>query len=157
MGFKENLKMLRKEKKLSQKELGEKIGKKEITIRSYENGKIYPPVKVIKDLSKALDVTPSMLMEFDNYLKEATKNAIDFYNDNINNNDFMKDARNDILKKLFKNEDFEKNINNFLFLIKYDLLDNKNNLFFNDRLEIFNHLKKYYEFLINDYLKKIKK
>lgn len=56
MGFKENLKNIRKEKKLSQKALGELIGKKEITIRNYESGKITPPIKVIEEIAMKLEV-----------------------------------------------------------------------------------------------------
>lgn len=62
MGFKENLKNIRKEKKLSQKALGELIGKKEITIRNYESGKIMPPLKVIEEIAEKLNVPVSQIL-----------------------------------------------------------------------------------------------
>ena len=62
MGFKENLKSIRKEKKLSQKALGELIGKKEITIRNYESGKITPPIKVIEEIAEKLDIPLSRIL-----------------------------------------------------------------------------------------------
>lgn len=62
MGFKENLKNIRKEKKLSQKALGELIGKKEITIRNYESGKITPPIKVIEEIAEKLNVPVSQIL-----------------------------------------------------------------------------------------------
>ena len=62
MEFKENLKSIRKEKKLSQKALGELIGKKEITIRNYESGKITPPIKVIEEIAEKLEVSIYQLL-----------------------------------------------------------------------------------------------
>ena len=82
MGFKENLKNIRQEKKLSQKKLGELIGKKEITIRNYENGKITPPIKVIEEISNKLNVPLYELIDFSNALSENTKLKI---NDEIEN------------------------------------------------------------------------
>ena len=73
MGFKENLKNIRKEKKLSQKALGELIGKKEITIRNYESGKIMPPLKVIENISNKLNVPIYELIDFSDNLPENVK------------------------------------------------------------------------------------
>lgn len=62
MDFKENLKRLRKNKKLTQKQLGELIGKKEITVRNYESGKAVPPLKVIEEIAKALNTSINELV-----------------------------------------------------------------------------------------------
>lgn len=55
MSISDNIKKYRKEKKLTQKQLGDMIEKKEITIRRYEKGDIIPPIPVIEDIAKALD------------------------------------------------------------------------------------------------------
>lgn len=58
----DNIKKYRKAKKMTQKELGEKIGKKEITIRRYEKGDITPPVPIINSLSIVLDIPVTKLL-----------------------------------------------------------------------------------------------
>lgn len=56
------LKRLRKEKGLTQKQLGELIGKKEITIRKYENGNISIPLDTLNKIANLLNVTTSELL-----------------------------------------------------------------------------------------------
>lgn len=51
-----NLKDYRKAKRLTQKELGEKIHKSEISIRKYESGTVNIPIPVFFDISRALGV-----------------------------------------------------------------------------------------------------
>ena len=58
----ERIKAIRKEKKITQKQLGELIGKKEITIRKYENGQIAPTLEVITKIAEALDTSISKLV-----------------------------------------------------------------------------------------------
>lgn len=62
MKFKENLKRIRKEKKLTQKQLAELLNKQEITVRKYESGEISPPLKVIEEIAKILDVSNDELL-----------------------------------------------------------------------------------------------
>lgn len=57
MEFSENLKRIRKSKKLSQKEFGELINKTLLTVSRYENGKITPPLRVIKEIAEKLDIS----------------------------------------------------------------------------------------------------
>lgn len=155
MGFKENLKKYRLEKSMTLEELANVIGVSRQTVQKYESGVISNiPFDKIEKLSKALDISPSILMGWNN---KKEKSLYYLLNDTVLENDFMKNTRAEILKELFKNEDFEKNVKDLLSLIKCDLLLNKNNLSFNDRIEIFNQLKKYYEFLLNDYINKTKK
>ena len=52
----ENIKKFRKEKGLTQKQLAEKCGMAEITIRQYETGKREPRLDQQKIISKALDI-----------------------------------------------------------------------------------------------------
>lgn len=155
MGFKENLKKYRLEKSMTLEELANIIGVSRQTVQKYESGIISNiPFDKIEKLSKALNISPSILMGWDN---KKEKSLYYLLNDTVLENDFMKNARTEILKELFKNEDFEKNLKDFWSLIKCDLLLNKNNLSFEDRTEIFNQLKKYYEFLLNDYINKTQK
>lgn len=55
MNISENIRKYRKQANLTQKQLAEKIDKKEITIRRYEKGDIIPPVPVLEDIAKALN------------------------------------------------------------------------------------------------------
>ena len=151
MGFKENLKKYRLEKSMTLEELANIIGVSRQTVQKYETGIISNiPFDRIEKLSKALNISPNILMGWDN-------DAELIYNSFINDNEFMKKARTEILKELFKDEDLEKNIKDFYYLIKFDLSKNRNDLSFTDRKEIFNQLKKYYEFLLNDYINKTQK
>ena len=56
--FGKRVKAARKKKKLTQVQLADIIGKKEATIRKYENGTIEAPWNVIEAIATALDVSP---------------------------------------------------------------------------------------------------
>lgn len=71
MGFKENLKKFRNKKNLTQQELGDLLGRKQITIARYENGEITPPLKVIEKIAKILNISSKELIE-----EELPKNYI---------------------------------------------------------------------------------
>ena len=58
MSIGENIKKYRKKRGLTQKQLGEKVHKSEITIRKYENADSFIPTPVLFDLMKVLDITP---------------------------------------------------------------------------------------------------
>lgn len=58
MVINQNIKKFRKAKKLTQKQLAELIHKNTRTIQKYEEGSIIPPVEVIKEIAKTLDVAP---------------------------------------------------------------------------------------------------
>jgi len=55
--FGENLKILRKSKKLSQKALAAKVSVSESMICRYEKGEIYPPFEVLRSLSGVLNIS----------------------------------------------------------------------------------------------------
>lgn len=59
----ERIQKYRKEKGLTQKELGEKVGLKEITIRQYETNKRQPRMLILRDISKVLGVYIGDLIE----------------------------------------------------------------------------------------------
>lgn len=72
----ENIKVARKAKGLTQRDLGEKIGKKYSTVQKYENGLIEPPISVIEEIAAVLEVDPYSLMSWD----QATKAIADEIN-----------------------------------------------------------------------------
>lgn len=51
-----NIKLIRKSKKVSQKELAAEIGKLERTIQKYESGEIIASIPIIKEIATALDL-----------------------------------------------------------------------------------------------------
>jgi len=55
--FGDNLKTLRKNKKMSQKVLATKVNVSESMICRYEKGEIYPPFEVLRSLSGILNVS----------------------------------------------------------------------------------------------------
>lgn len=78
MEFKENLKRLRKKKNLTQREFGKLIGKSELAIRCYESGKTTPPLYVLKEMGRALDVPINELIDAEEKVaNEINKNALD--------------------------------------------------------------------------------
>lgn len=56
MPISENLKRLRKERRLTQKKLGELCGLAEITIRQYEGGKYQPKIETLEKMARVLGV-----------------------------------------------------------------------------------------------------
>lgn len=61
------IKAIRKDKKLTQKELGKLIGKSEISVRKYESSSNVP-IDVIRDIANALDVDIAGLISDTNKL-----------------------------------------------------------------------------------------
>jgi transcriptional regulator with XRE-family HTH domain len=58
-----NLKLARKAKKLTQKELGDKLGINDLRISRYENGVMIPRADVLRMLAKELGVSMEFLLE----------------------------------------------------------------------------------------------
>ena len=58
----QNIKMFRKKKKLTQKELGIQSGVAEISIRQYEGGKRRPRVDILERIARVLDVSMDTLL-----------------------------------------------------------------------------------------------
>lgn len=56
MNIGKKIKKYRKEAGLTQKQLAEKIGRKEITIRKYESGEREPRISIINDICEALNI-----------------------------------------------------------------------------------------------------
>jgi len=55
--FGENLKNLRKAKKLSQKQLGDRVGVSESIVSRYESGEVSPPIDTLCKMAKELNVS----------------------------------------------------------------------------------------------------
>ncbi len=68
------LKSLRKQKKLTQKRLGELIGVTDTTISSYENDKAFPSPEVLIRLAEVLGVTTDQLLGVKEYPEELNPN-----------------------------------------------------------------------------------
>lgn len=74
MSIGKNIKQLRKQKKLTQKELAEKAGISEISIRQYENDKRNPKIEQVDKIAKALNVHIVDIMDdytFEEYQKTS--------------------------------------------------------------------------------------
>lgn len=61
MSIGENIKRIRKERKLTQKSLGEKCGILETTIRKYELNLLNPKKETVEKIANALEVSPNKL------------------------------------------------------------------------------------------------
>lgn len=64
------IKQLRKEMKLTQKQLAEKINKTESSIQKYESGNVEIPHSVIENIAETLNTTVSYLLGFEGIQKE---------------------------------------------------------------------------------------
>lgn len=69
-----NIYTYRKAKRLTQKQLGEKIDRAESSIQKYEKGEIEIPNSVLQTIADALDVTYNQLVNWD--LQETTNEII---------------------------------------------------------------------------------
>ena len=68
---------LRKEKDLTQEQLGEKLGVTNKTISRWENGNYMPDIEMLSLLSKEFDVSINELISGERFLEEDFKKAAD--------------------------------------------------------------------------------
>lgn len=129
----ENIRKYRKQAKLTQKQLAEKIDKKEVTIRRYEKGDIVPPLPVIKDIAIALNISISDIIGDDDNLnweaiKEGYTENIDSYYRRPSDVKLRNDFKNvsDTIDNFLSNEYIEKEFN-----YKYNNLSNDEQIEFN--------------------------
>lgn len=74
MSIGEDIRRIRKEKKMTQKELGEKLGGiSQQQIGQWENGDKNPKKETIEKIAKALDIDPYSLYSFDMASEELEK------------------------------------------------------------------------------------
>ena len=77
MSVGENIKKYRKAKKLTQKELAEKIDKNERTVRAYEANDTVPPLSVIEKIATVLNITSLDIIELDEHnMKSIMEDAL---------------------------------------------------------------------------------
>ncbi|EJR99155.1 helix-turn-helix domain-containing protein [Bacillus mycoides] len=122
--FGEKIKELRKSNKFTQKQLAEKLGKAESTIRMWELGTNTPNAKTITELSKVLNVGYTDLMIKAGYInKELIKTEEAFYHMNAN-------ELNEIEKKLKQcdSEEEKKDLNESKILIEKRIAKQRFNL-----------------------------
>ena len=81
MSIAENIKHLRKQKQMTQKNLAEKSGLAEITIRQYESGKYVPKMESVYKLRKALDCNIYEILDKPAELLELNKSEYEKVND----------------------------------------------------------------------------
>ncbi|RBS17164.1 hypothetical protein EA94_01198 [Enterococcus faecalis] len=111
MEFGQILRQLRKQRKLTQKELADIIFVEQTTISGYENGKIQPTAKVIIELADYFDVSTNYLLGQPKKNKNQLEQIIDSTIDELKNEDtllFMKNGEFDentarLLKAAIKN------------------------------------------------------
>ena len=111
--FTKNLKHIRKQKKLSQQEIADKIGVDRSTIGYWENGKADPTLLNVQKLSEALNVPlPDFLG------KDLSTEDID------NTKEFTDEEKKEALKQVLKekgflNDDEEMDVEDFDRLIDF--------------------------------------
>lgn len=88
MSIGELLKKSRKNTKITQKQLGELIGKSERTIQNYEGNKVVPPLDVLKNISSILNIS------LESIFKEINYSNIDMYDTNT-----LKNTLNEALQE----------------------------------------------------------
>ncbi len=91
----QRIKSLRKQKKLTQKRLGELIGVTHTTISSYENDKGFPSPEVLVRLSSVLGVTNDQLLGVTEIPHQPSS-------DDIINIENLSDKHKAVLKKFVK-------------------------------------------------------
>ena len=67
----ENIRKIRKEKKLTQKELGKLCGMSEAQIGQYENGLRNPKMETLEKIANALDISYFELLDISETTKES--------------------------------------------------------------------------------------
>lgn len=102
MTFGENLKAIREQKGLSQRELGERLGVRQQTVAQYENAKDQPKMKTVRRLATALDIPIYKLVsnwqefssdEFREDLTTSTTQKNDMKKDSLTEGELIKAAR----------------------------------------------------------------
>lgn len=81
MNIGENIKKYRKEKKLTQKQLADKINISEMSIRRYERGERSPTADIIVSISKALDISEISLIG--DVRSDLNNDILNYYLDKI--------------------------------------------------------------------------
>lgn len=108
--FSYQIKELRKEKNMSQEELGKRVGKSKVAICNYENGINFPSLDTLIALAKALDCSVDYLLgvEYDE-LEQLRRDEYILKSIKRNNTVYeylLQDTRNNVKKieEIIKNQ-----------------------------------------------------
>lgn len=130
------IKSERKKKKITQKELAEKIGKSERMVQKYENGEVIPSIEIINNIESTLNTNILGFGEREDMLSyevnkiELTIKLLKLYGHEVNTYGYSSsevnapfcDIRLSSNHKLTLTEDnFTELMNNINFLIDYEL------------------------------------
>lgn len=100
MSIAENIKYLRKQKKMTQRELAEKSGLAIITIQGYESGKYEPKMESIYKLRKALDCNIYEILDKPDELRDH----IDIIINNLDDLDYLPEKLQELKENLLHDE-----------------------------------------------------
>ena len=78
----DNIQKLRKDLKLSQEQLAEKIDVTRQTISNWENGKFYPDIDALVKISKCFNISLDDLLSYDDKVLEYLKDSTDVVKSN---------------------------------------------------------------------------
>lgn len=121
----EKIKTLRKERKLTQKELANKIGITAPTVTKYENGQLEPNLEVLNRIATTFNISISSLIE-DNNSKREFYSITDF-RDVLGSGEMPSDVINELTELII-----------IAVIRKYDLKININDIPNKDKKLIFN-------------------
>ena len=79
MNLGERIRNLRKSKNITQEELAKMIGVKRSVISKYENGSVNISTNNLLEISKALEVDPSVLLDWNRPIDETDKELLKIY------------------------------------------------------------------------------
>lgn len=126
----ENIKKYRKEKKVTQKQLAEKIGKNIRTVQKYESGEIEVPLESLFKISEALDIPLKSITQIDNnYIDNLpNNNAGNLIKSVCNNLNISEYSNPDEVRKIINtsiDKYLDENVSNHKRIKKYISLFDK--------------------------------
>ncbi len=118
MSLGENIKKYRKEKGITQKELGLILGKKEITVRKYESENISLNIETINKIAEALDVTVNDLIGINKIKMKINSTFEDAFSQFVTDKRYLLDVKEyDSIEEY--NQDLESLYNNTIKSIEF--------------------------------------
>lgn len=107
---------VRKEKGLTQTELGKIVGKSESTIRKYEAGAVEPSFKVLNDICKELKIEMSYFLSIEDIAPGPVKNKEEATRRDIIS--IMGKISGMLSSEVYSNKEIENEVKNLFYLYK---------------------------------------
>ncbi|MBC2458150.1 helix-turn-helix domain-containing protein [Clostridium beijerinckii] len=158
MSISDNIKKIRKNNNLTQKQFAESINKKEITVRRYEKGDIIPPISVINVISEKFDV-PMLEIIGDDPNSDLNYEFIKYAVDKADNTDEFLDKMHKKPSQIKKEQKFREEMNGIMKAVE-DMLANEyiekeygykyNELSFDDQSELYGFMHKMLKIKIDE-------